>query len=73
MGVHTSVYDANMQLPTTPDLLKQAGVKSLRYPGGSYADLYHWSRQGDVHARVGRGQQHHLRRARHALRRISHR
>jgi hypothetical protein len=43
MGVHTSVYDANMQLPTTPDLLKQAGVKSLRYPGGSYADLYHWS------------------------------
>ena len=43
MGVHTSVYDANMQLPTTPDLLKAAGVKSLRYPGGSYADLYHWS------------------------------
>ena len=43
MGVHTSVYDANMQLPTTPDLLKEAGVKSLRYPGGSYADLYHWS------------------------------
>jgi hypothetical protein len=43
MGVHTSVYDANMQLATTPDLLKAAGVKSLRYPGGSYADLYHWS------------------------------
>jgi hypothetical protein len=43
MGVHTSVYDANMQLPTTPDLLKGAGVTSLRYPGGSYADLYHWS------------------------------
>ena len=43
MGVHTSVYDANMQLPTTPDYLKAAGVKSLRYPGGSYSDLYHWS------------------------------
>jgi len=43
MGVHTSVYDNNMLLPTTPDLLKAAGVKSLRYPGGSYADLYHWS------------------------------
>jgi hypothetical protein len=43
MGVHTSVYDANMQLATTPDLLKAAGVKSLRYPGGSYSDLYHWS------------------------------
>ena len=52
MGIHTSVYDANMQLPTTPDLLKAAGVKSLRYPGGSYADLYHWSTaHGDVHAR----------------------
>ena len=43
MGVHTSVYDANMQLPTTPANLKAAGVKSLRYPGGSYSDLYHWS------------------------------
>ena len=43
MGVHTSVYDANMQLATTPEYLKAAGVTSLRYPGGSYADLYHWS------------------------------
>jgi hypothetical protein len=32
-----------MQLATTPDLLKAAGVTSLRWPGGSYADLYHWS------------------------------
>jgi hypothetical protein len=42
MGVHTSVYDSNMQLATTPDWLKAAGFKSLRYPGGSYSDLYHW-------------------------------
>jgi hypothetical protein len=42
-GIHTSVYDGNMQLATTPDLLKAAGVTSLRWPGGSYADLYHWS------------------------------
>ena len=42
MGVHTSVYDGNMQLASTPEWLKAAGVKSLRYPGGSYADLYHW-------------------------------
>ena len=42
MGIHTSVYDGTMQAPTTPDLLKAAGVTSLRYPGGSYADLYHW-------------------------------
>ncbi len=32
-----------MLASTTPDLLKAAGVTSLRYPGGSYADLYHWS------------------------------
>jgi hypothetical protein len=41
-GIHTSVYDGNMFNPTTPDLLKAAGVKIMRYPGGSYADLYHW-------------------------------
>jgi len=42
MGIHTSVYDGNMLNSTTPDLLKAAGIKLLRYPGGSYADLYHW-------------------------------
>jgi hypothetical protein len=42
MGVHTSVYDSYMQADTTPWLLQDAGVKSLRYPGGSYSDLYHW-------------------------------
>ncbi|HMF41835.1 MAG TPA: hypothetical protein VKQ32_14255, partial [Polyangia bacterium] len=42
-GIHTSVYDGNMQLPTTPDYLRTAGITSLRWPGGSYADLYHWS------------------------------
>jgi len=42
MGIHTSVYDGAMQNATTPPLLKAASVTSLRYPGGSYADLYHW-------------------------------
>jgi hypothetical protein len=42
MGIHTSVYDNNMNLCSTIPLLKAAGVSSLRYPGGSYADLYHW-------------------------------
>jgi|GEM_PF-746369 len=43
MGIHTSVYDGAMQNAGTPDLLKAAGVTSLRYPGGSYGDLYHWA------------------------------
>lgn len=43
MGLHTSAYDNSMGAATTPALLKAAGVRSLRYPGGSYGDNYHWS------------------------------
>jgi alpha-L-arabinofuranosidase len=32
-----------MGAATTPALLKAAGVRSMRYPGGSYGDAYHWS------------------------------
>jgi hypothetical protein len=42
MGVHTAVYDGRLGTPGVLDLLRGAGVTSLRYPGGSYADLYHW-------------------------------
>jgi alpha-L-arabinofuranosidase len=43
MGIYTAVYDSNLQNPTTPSWLKAVGVVNLRYPGGSYSDLYHWS------------------------------
>ena len=49
MGIHTSVDDGVMQAPTTPDLLKAVGVTSLRYPGGSYADSYHWELNTGTH------------------------
>src|ERR1700690_3183592 len=43
MGIHTAVYDGLLTTSTTTEqLLRAAGVTSLRYPGGSYADLYHW-------------------------------
>src|SRR5450432_6143 len=43
MGIHTAVYDGLLTTSaTTEALLKAAGVTSLRYPGGSYADQYHW-------------------------------
>jgi hypothetical protein len=42
MGIHTAVYDGDIGRASTATLLKAAGVTSLRYPGGSYADLYHW-------------------------------
>jgi autotransporter-associated beta strand protein len=45
IGIHTSVYDNN--LTTNPSqlnsLLDAAGVTTLRYPGGGYADVYHFS------------------------------
>ena len=31
-----------MNAPQTQDLLQQAGVQMLRYPGGSYGDIYNW-------------------------------
>jgi hypothetical protein len=41
-GVHTSVYDNNFTPADLPEKLKAAGVTALRYPGGSYSDIYHW-------------------------------
>ncbi|WP_327722234.1 hypothetical protein OG381_47795 [Streptomyces sp. NBC_00490] len=31
-----------MSHPAIPGLLSAAGMKAVRYPGGSYADIYHW-------------------------------
>ncbi|UWE10595.1 RICIN domain-containing protein [Actinacidiphila bryophytorum] len=41
-GLNTQVYDADMNGPAIPGLLKNAGIGMFRYPGGSYADVYHW-------------------------------
>ena len=41
-GVHTSVYDNNFTPTDLPSKLQTAGVTALRYPGGSYADAFHW-------------------------------
>lgn len=42
-GLHTSVYDNQNGNPSLPTRLIQAGVTTLRYPGGGYADVFHWS------------------------------
>jgi hypothetical protein len=42
-GLHASVYDNGLHAPALPALLDQAGVTLLRWPGGGYADNYHWS------------------------------
>jgi Cellulose binding domain/Fibronectin type III domain len=42
IGVNHAVWDAQLGTPAVSSLLKDAGVGMLRYPGGSYSDIYHW-------------------------------
>ncbi|NED13925.1 cellulose binding domain-containing protein [Streptomyces sp. SID9124] len=41
-GVNTAIWDSHMNDPEVADLMKAADVGVMRYPGGSYADIYHW-------------------------------
>jgi hypothetical protein len=42
VGLGTAVYDGDMNDAPIPGLLKAAGIDALRYPGGSYSDIYNW-------------------------------
>lgn len=42
MGIHSSIYDGVIGSPSTADLLRAVGVTSIRYPGGSIGDVYHF-------------------------------
>ncbi|HEX3649294.1 MAG TPA: hypothetical protein VHV49_12770, partial [Pseudonocardiaceae bacterium] len=42
LGANTAVYDGFLTDPALPSLLSAAGVKALRYPGGSVSDVYDW-------------------------------
>ncbi|HVM59772.1 MAG TPA: YDG domain-containing protein [Verrucomicrobiae bacterium] len=42
-GMHTSVYDNQNGNAALPGRLIESGVNTLRYPGGGYADVFHWS------------------------------
>jgi Cellulose binding domain/Fibronectin type III domain len=43
LGVNDAIWDQELGSTAVSDLLKAAGVDMLRYPGGSYADIYHWA------------------------------
>ncbi|MEV0827280.1 cellulose binding domain-containing protein [Nonomuraea rubra] len=43
LGTNHAIWDTNLGTNETADLLKDAGMKLLRYPGGSYSDIYHWA------------------------------
>jgi Cellulose binding domain/Fibronectin type III domain len=42
IGLNTAVYDGDMNDTPIPGLLQAAGIDALRYPGGSYSDIYNW-------------------------------
>src|SRR5438552_3251783 len=42
IGINNAVWDSHLLDPVVPDLLKNAGVKIMRFPGGSTSDTYHW-------------------------------
>jgi hypothetical protein len=43
MAMNASIADANLTDPDLPGLLRNAGITTLRYPGGAFADNFHWS------------------------------
>lgn len=42
LGVNHAVWDSQLGTDAVADLLGGAGVRMMRYPGGSYGDIYHW-------------------------------
>src|SRR5258708_1209576 len=42
MAVNASISDSHLLDPELPVLLRGAGITTLRYPGGAFADNYHW-------------------------------
>jgi alpha-L-arabinofuranosidase len=43
-GINTGIWDTNFTIAKTVPELNEAGFRTLRFPGGSAADNYHWSR-----------------------------
>ncbi|GAA4879478.1 cellulose binding domain-containing protein [Kitasatospora terrestris] len=42
LGANTAIWDSAMNDPEVATLYRAAGIGALRYPGGSYSDIYHW-------------------------------
>ncbi|MEU7476825.1 cellulose binding domain-containing protein [Lentzea sp. NPDC042327] len=42
LGVNHAIWDSQLGTPEVSGLLGDAGVRMMRYPGGSYGDIYHW-------------------------------
>jgi hypothetical protein len=42
IGVNHAIWDSQLGTKAVAGLLGDAGVRMMRYPGGSYGDIYHW-------------------------------
>ncbi|MGW3962451.1 cellulose binding domain-containing protein [Amycolatopsis sp. NPDC005003] len=42
IGINHAVWDSQLGTAEVADLFGAAGVRTMRYPGGSYGDIYHW-------------------------------
>ena len=42
-GVNTAIWDSSLNTAASVNLLKAAGFKAFRFPGGSASDEYHWA------------------------------
>ncbi len=42
VGINGAAWDSNLVDVEVPELLRDAGVRLIRYPGGSTSDNYHW-------------------------------
>jgi hypothetical protein len=41
-GINAAVWDGHMNDAAVATLMREAHIGAMRYPGGSYADIYHW-------------------------------
>ncbi|HJP79016.1 MAG TPA: alpha-L-arabinofuranosidase [Pseudonocardiaceae bacterium] len=48
IGLNTAVYDGHMNDAQIVGSLRAGGIDALRYPGGSYSDIYNWQTQTAV-------------------------
>jgi hypothetical protein len=42
VGANAAAWDHNLVDPSVPELLEDASIQVMRYPGGSTSDNYHW-------------------------------
>lgn len=41
-GLNTATWDGELDTAATSNLLAEIGCTTLRFPGGSFSDIYHW-------------------------------